>query len=226
MTSSPLSRAKRRVTLRATDVCGRRLCRSSEEIIRIAILLTPRRTTTGARRAFHGTLTTGCSSNTIRHVPPHDGNNSPGNLIFVFVDDRQCEATGLDDTTEVNPIRPCGPAQCAFAHDLDAGLAKCLSRNERLRHWRVSSGDRATQAITRRCSAARTGDGASGPPNPCLYCSPRRVKELIRLRRSPVLRDKLLISRPGDRLVMTDLPIRYRPACDSSVDSVLSPQIV
>ena len=38
----------------------------------------------------------------------------------------------------------------------------------------------------------------------------RRVKELIRLRRSPLLRDKLLISRPGDRLVMTDLPIRYR----------------
>lgn len=148
-------------------------------------------------------------------------------MIFVFVDDRQCEATGLDEMTEVNPIRPCGPAQCAFAHDMDAaGLAKYLSRNERLRHWRVSFSDSATRAITRRCSAARSGDGASGTPNPCLYCSPRRVKELIRLRRSPLLRDKLLISRPGDRLVMTDLPIRYLPDCDSSVDSVLSPQIV
>ena len=51
---------KRRVTLWATDICGRRLCRSSEEITRIAILLTPRRATAGARRAFHGTFTTGC----------------------------------------------------------------------------------------------------------------------------------------------------------------------
>ena len=49
-----------RVTLWATDICGRRLCRSSEEITRIAILLTPRRTTAGARRAFHGTFDTGC----------------------------------------------------------------------------------------------------------------------------------------------------------------------
>ena len=51
---------KRRVTLRATDVYGRRLCRSSEEITRIAILLTSRRTTAGARRASHRTFTTDC----------------------------------------------------------------------------------------------------------------------------------------------------------------------
>ena len=51
---------KRRVTLWATDICARRLCRSSEEITRIAILLTPRRATAGARRAFHGTFTTDC----------------------------------------------------------------------------------------------------------------------------------------------------------------------
>ena len=57
---------KRRVTLWATDICGRRLCRSSEEITRIAILLTSRRATAGARRAFHGTLDTGCC---ISHHP-------------------------------------------------------------------------------------------------------------------------------------------------------------
>ena len=55
------------------------------------------------------------------------------------------------------------------------------------------------------------------------YCSPSRVKDRMRLRRSPLLRDNSLSSRPGDRLVMTDLPIRCRPALDSSADSVLSP---
>ncbi len=58
------------------------------------------------------------------------------------------------------------------------------------------------------------------------YCSPSRVKDLMRLRRSPLHRDNSLSSRPGDRLVMTDLPIRYRPEFDSSADSVFSPQIV
>ena len=57
---SPRSQRGRRVTRWAPDVCGRRLCRSSEEITRIAILLTPRRATAGARRAFHGTFTTDC----------------------------------------------------------------------------------------------------------------------------------------------------------------------
>ena len=58
------------------------------------------------------------------------------------------------------------------------------------------------------------------------YCSPSRVKDLMRLRRSPLHRDNSLSSRPGDRLVMTDLPIRCRPEFDSSADSVFSPQIV
>ncbi len=61
---------------------------------------------------------------------------------------------------------------------------------------------------------------------PGAYCSPSRVKDLMRLRRSPLLRDNTLISRPGDRLVMTDLPMRYRPEFDSSADSVLNPHIV
>ena len=60
--------------------------------------------------------------------------------------------------------------------------------------------------------------------SPRAYWSPSRVKDRMRLRRSPLLRDNSLSSRPGDRLVMTDLPIRYRPALDVSADSVLSPQ--
>lgn len=32
-----------------------------------------------------------------------------------------------------------------LAHDVDAGQAMCLSRNERLRHWRVSFSDWATR---------------------------------------------------------------------------------
>ena len=62
--------------------------------------------------------------------------------------------------------------------------------------------------------------------SPRAYCSPSRVKDRMRLRRLPPLRDNSLSSRPGDRLVMTDLPIKYRPALDVSADSVLSPQIV
>ena len=51
-------------TLWATDICSRRLCRSlflrEEEITQTAILLASRRAAAGARRAFHGTFTTGC----------------------------------------------------------------------------------------------------------------------------------------------------------------------
>ena len=74
----------------------------------------------------------------------------------------------------------------------------------------------------------RRGEGVllSHRDGPGAYCSPSRVKDRMRLRRSPLLRDNSLSSRPGDRLVMTDLPIRYRPALDSFADSVLSPQIV
>ena len=49
-----------RVTRWAADLCDRRLCCSSERISRIIVLLTPRRTAAGARRATHGTFTTGC----------------------------------------------------------------------------------------------------------------------------------------------------------------------
>ena len=56
--------------------------------------------------------------------------------------------------------------------------------------------------------------------------SPSRVKDSMRPSRSPLPRARARSSEPGDRLVITDLPITCRPLFEPSEDSVLNPQIV
>lgn len=57
-------------------------------------------------------------------------------------------------------------------------------------------------------------------------CSPTRVSDWIRPSRSPLLLESDSSSTPGERLVITDLPMTWRPGFDPPADSVRRPQIV
>ena len=72
--------------------------------------------------------------------------------------------------------------------------------------------------------------GQRGPPSAELAhrrgYSPSRVSDWIRPSRLPRLLDSDFSSTPGERLVITDLPMTWRPGFEPSADSVRRPQIV